>query len=145
MNPLKPQHNQPLHSWLYSLLQNLLLPLLHFQRHNYWLNIALLIIYGAIVTGLSLKPTVDFAPPLYNDKAAHFFTYALFTLLSWRLTQTYRQHLLYAALVFIYSVLIEFIQPYTGRMLSGWDMIANGLGVSLMYLALYQVTYSTAS
>jgi VanZ family protein len=137
MNPLKPQRSQ--------LLSALLRTPLRYQRHNHHLNIALLVIYGAAVTALSLKTTVEFAPLFYNDKIAHFLTYSLFTLLAWRLSRSNRQYITYATLVFAYSVLIEFIQPYTGRMLSGWDMVANGLGVSLMYLALYRVSYSTAA
>jgi len=122
---------------------------LHYQRHNTLLNYSLLIIYALAVTVLSLKPTVDVQNIPYNDKVAHCLTYALFTFFAWRLSPSRSAFLINALLVFAYSVLIEFIQPLTGRMLSGWDMVANGLGVILaallITLTLHRVSFSTAN
>jgi VanZ family protein len=103
------------------------------------ISYCLLVTYVIAVTALSLKPTVDIQSIPYNDKLAHCLTYALFTFFVWRLSHSHFRFLLYALLVFTYSVLIEFIQPFTGRMLSGWDMVANGVGVIFMVLALYRV------
>jgi hypothetical protein len=128
--------NQPKH---------LLNTLIHYQRHNTLLNYGLLITYAVAVTALSLKPTVDIQNIPYNDKVAHCLTYALFTFFVWRLSPSRATFLINALLVFTYSISIEFIQPLTGRMLSGWDMVANALGVILMTLALYRVSFSTAS
>jgi len=141
MNPLKPQHSPLLRDRLHASLG----ALLRYQRHNHPLNMTLLIVYVMAVTSLSLKSTVDFVPPVYNDKVAHCITYALFTLLAWRLTRPNPQYIASALLIFAYSGLIEFIQPFTGRMLSGWDMVANALGISLTYLAVYRVSYSKVS
>ena len=117
--------------------------LIHYQRHNAIVNYSLFITYAIAITTLSLKPTVDIQDIPYNDKVAHCLSYALFTFFAWRLSKSHATFTINALLVFAYSVLIEFIQPLTGRMLSGWDMVANGLGVTLMALALYRVSFST--
>ena len=117
--------------------------LIHYQRHNAIINYGLFITYAIAVTALSLKPTVDRQDIPYNDKVAHCLSYALFTFFAWRLSRSRATFTINALLVFAYSVLIEFIQPLTGRMLSGWDMVANGLGVTLMVLALYRVSFAT--
>jgi hypothetical protein len=123
--------------------KRLLSTLLHYQRYNAIINYGLFITYAITVTALSLKPTVDIQDIPYNDKVAHCLSYALFTFFAWRLSKSRATFTFNALLVFTYSVLIEFIQPLTGRMLSGWDMVANGFGVTLMVLALYRVSFPT--
>ncbi|MGS2717152.1 VanZ family protein [Eionea flava] len=127
-----------------NLLKRPLSRCLYFQKQNTWLNRSVLIIYAAIVLWLSLKPTVDIASPLYNDKIAHCLTYALFTALMWRISHHRSVFIGGVICVLLFSTIIEIIQPYTGRLFSWGDIAANVLGVSLMSLYLSRLSFAKA-
>lgn len=118
---------------------------LHYQKANRYVNYSLIFTYVIAVSWLSLKPTVEVASPLYNDKVAHCISYALFTLLAWRLCQRQAQFIYATLVVLAYSVLIEIIQPYTGRMFSWWDIVANAVGAGVMFIYLYPESFAKAS
>ena len=93
--------------------------------------------YGLGIAILSLKPHIDMGDIPYNDKVAHFITYALFTLLAWLIKQSHR-HFLYLAIgIIIYGGFIEIAQHFTGRTLSFYDFVANSGGVVVCSLLLH--------
>ncbi len=124
---------------------NLLRRLYSFQQENTVLNYAVFILFLLIVTTLSLKPEVNTGSVPYNDKVAHFLTYAILTLLAARVSPTYRRFTIYAVLVFFYSGVIEILQSYTGRMMSSLDLLANGAGVMAMFIMLCPIAFPTRS
>lgn len=77
------------------------------------------------------------------DKLAHAVTYAIFTILVWRVSGPNRRFILACVLVVLYGGIIEIIQSFTpGRMMSGYDFIANTLGVLIAGLLLWRRTIS---
>lgn len=92
----------------------------------------------AVIT-LSLLPP-DTHVPLDNfatDKVRHFTCYAILALLACRAGATWRQRLILCIITFFTGVLIEFLQPLTGRDFESLDMFANFFGVSTGILASY--------
>jgi|GEM_PF-7007312 len=111
--------------------------MLHYPRVHPTINIAIFIAYGLLITGLSLKPTVDVGDLPYHDKVAHLLAYAGFTFLAWRMAGWRLLVTYYAVGFIIYSGLIEFTQQFTGRSMSFYDLVANTLGVTLSITVLY--------
>lgn len=106
--------------------------LINFQRHNRPLNLSLFIAYAFLITGLSLTPHVSVTMVVtFQDKIHHIIAYSTFTLLAWRIARTPKTYLVLALCLFIYGILIEILQTFTGRFLSGYDVIANGIGIGL--------------
>ncbi|MDF2368682.1 VanZ family protein [Sneathiella sp.] len=66
---------------------------------------------------------------LVNDKVRHFTAYALLALAACYAGHDWRQRLILSTFTFIVSVLVEFLQPLTGRDFELLDIVANLSGV----------------
>ncbi len=105
------------------------------------------IIFLAAITFLSLTPNPGSAFEHVSDKILHVIGWSSMSVslglpwlvsvffnsnwLAYRTSSRLKKYLFAASLLFVYSIAIEFIQQYTGRQLSGWDMVANSVGVIL--------------
>lgn len=89
------------------------------------------IAYAAIVTATSLRPGTG-AGVEHLDKVVHLLTYYIFAVLGYRFL-TNKQYYPYICLgIIAYGGLIEVGQSYIpGRDMSGYDFLANTLGVAL--------------
>jgi len=86
-----------------------------------------LILYGCLVLQSN-----DLKSPIFNfDKIIHSSIYIIF---SWSWLQVTRNKKLTLFLVIIFSILIEFIQPYFNRSFELLDILANSIGVMLAIL-----------
>lgn len=89
------------------------------------------------ITFLSLKSVSQQTSIRVNDKVGHFIAYALFSLnalVVWRQRTTKFKLGLGLALVG-YGLLMEFLQGFVpGREVSGFDLLANSIGVGIGYL-----------
>ncbi|MEJ2045766.1 MAG: VanZ family protein [Reinekea sp.] len=88
----------------------------------------LFVVLMLVVMALSLAPIdhPEFSP---NDKVNHLIAYSMLTLCG---ISGFRKWLLMAMIVFCWGVLIEFLQGMTTyRVLSWYDVLANGTGVIL--------------
>lgn len=93
-----------------------------------------LMAYAVIVGWLSLQPGGNSAIGSY-DKLAHFLTYAVFTVLAYRLGIGRFTFASFALVIVVYSGLLELGQSFIpGRMMSGLDLVANSAGVLLASL-----------
>jgi VanZ family protein len=93
------------------------------------LNTLVLAAYALFVTAASLKPGggSSFDP---WDKLLHFITYAIFAVLAYRVFRGQRRFALACVGIIVYGGLIELIQSWMpGRFMSGYDFLANTLGV----------------
>lgn len=93
------------------------------------MNGLLLAAYALCVTIASLRPGGGSSLDPW-DKALHFITYAIFAVLAGRVF-TGRRRYAYACLAIVaYGGLMELIQSWMpGRFMSGYDFLANTLGV----------------
>lgn len=66
---------------------------------------------------------------LVNDKVRHFTAYALLSLAACYAGRDWRQRLILSTCTFIVSILVEFLQPFTGREFELLDIVANLSGV----------------
>ncbi|WP_288905182.1 VanZ family protein [uncultured Sneathiella sp.] len=62
---------------------------------------------------------------LVNDKVRHFTAYALLALAACHAGPNWQQRLLLCIVTFIVSLLIEILQPFTGRNFELLDIVAN--------------------
>ena len=99
------------------------------------------------ITFLSLTPNPGSVFEHVSDKLLHIVGWSsmsvslglpwlvsAFFSRSWRAysaSSSLKKYVFSVSLLFVYSIAIEFIQQYTGRQLSGWDIVANGVGVML--------------
>jgi VanZ family protein len=67
------------------------------------------------------------------DKIEHFVSYGVLMLWFSQVLRGKQRFLLLMALITM-GILIEFIQPYTGRMFDPLDMLANSLGALIAWL-----------
>lgn len=86
------------------------------------------------ITVLSLMPPKSGMEIPTNDKVGHFIAYSVFALnLSLASQRKWmRFYLLIGALS--YSILLEYLQGFTGRQTSFFDFMANSVGVISGYL-----------
>jgi len=64
------------------------------------------------------------------DKLLHFLTYGLFAILGFGISGSHRAYLFVCLAIVVYSGLIEVRQSFIpGRFMSGYDLLANALGV----------------
>ena len=86
-----------------------------------------LLLVGSMLPTRVVGPAMPHIP--HFDKLLHIGGYAIFCVLAvWALPG---RHLLWlAAGVFAFGVMIEFIQPLTGRSRDVMDALANGVGVA---------------
>lgn len=69
----------------------------------------------------------------HMDKVHHFLSYGILMLWFSQLFHGKHRLLLLMALISM-GILIEFIQPYTGRMFDPFDMLANSAGALVAWL-----------
>lgn len=100
------------------------------------MNTLVLIAYAALVAAASLRPAGSSSLDPW-DKLLHFLTYAVFAALACRAVREKRR-LLYACLgIVAYGGLMEVLQSFMpGRVMSGYDFLANTLGVVAGALAM---------
>ena len=93
------------------------------------MNTAVVFLYTLFVAVVSLSPGTGTSIDPW-DKLAHFGTYVIFTVLVWRITG-YDQRFIVACLcIVLYGGVIEIAQSFLpGRVMSGYDFLANTLGV----------------
>ncbi|MEP3248168.1 MAG: hypothetical protein ABJN40_20920 [Sneathiella sp.] len=89
------------------------------------------------VTIGSLLPVsaIPDGPPLVSDKIQHFSAYFSLGILAHLSVPQVRGKILLLALTFFASVLIEYVQPLSGRHFEGWDIVANSVGIATSILA----------
>ncbi len=90
-----------------------------------------LIVYAVIVTVTSLLP--GGASELdHLDKLVHVLAYYIFAVLAYRALNNKKHYTLVCLGIIAYSALLEVGQSYApGRLMSGYDLLANILGVIL--------------
>ena len=112
-------------------------------------RILLLVLYVGFIAALSLLPPQDLPKvPLFPgaDKMIHFMMYFIFSMLScWALkTEKHYFRLLLIILATIgWGMFMELVQleMHRGRSFSFYDMVANGLGVSVGVLIYVLATF----
>lgn len=89
------------------------------------------ILYAGIVAFASLRPGIDGGIE-HLDKVTHLLVYYIFAVLGYRALKA-RSYYLYVCLgIIAYGGLLEVVQSYIpGRIMSGYDFMANTLGVLL--------------
>jgi VanZ family protein len=106
--------------------------LLNIQNQNSY-RVALLI-WGA---GLIAITIFSLLPPgnepsfsnLVNDKIRHFTAYALLALAACYAARNWRRRALLCVITLIVSIVIEILQPFTGRDFELLDIVANLSGI----------------
>lgn len=102
---------------------------------NKWLLSSAVILFS-VITILSLLPPESGVELPEYDKVGHFLAYTLF---SWNVALLFKERktqIIALILVFLYSMLIEFIQGFIpGREPSGLDLIANASGIMIGFIA----------
>lgn len=94
------------------------------------------ILLFVIISTLSLLPPESGVEVPGNDKVGHFLAYTLFSLNVAVLFKARKTQIIALILVFLYSMLIEFIQGFIpGREPSGLDLIANASGIMIGFVA----------
>ena len=93
------------------------------------MNTVVVFFYTLFVAVVSLSPGTGSSIDPW-DKLAHFGTYGIFTVLVWGITG-YGRHFIVACLcIVLYGGIIEITQSFLpGRVMSGYDFLANTLGV----------------
>jgi len=90
---------------------------------------AIVLIYALLVGYASLSPASGISVGDW-DKLAHFLTYGLFAVLACSVVKSNKAHLYVCLAIVLYSGLIEVGQSFVpGRFMSGYDLLANALGV----------------
>lgn len=90
--------------------------------------------YAALVTVLSLRPSSG--PGVEHlDKITHLLAYYIFAVLGYRILRDGRHYWAVCLAIIAYGGLLEVAQSYTpDRFMSGYDLVANTLGVALAAL-----------
>ena len=95
------------------------------------MNILVFLIYTGFVTFVSLRP-IDGAALGNWDKVGHLVLYLIFALLGYRVVSNPKHYLYLCIGIVIYSGLMEVVQSFLpGRMMSGYDLLANAIGVAI--------------
>ena len=106
------------------------------------MNLFLFIAYGFLVlfsSLVSLEPIPGISIP-HLDKFVHLVTYAVFTVLGYRVAKSDPGFLYLCAGIVIFSGLMEVAQSFTPtRMMSLADLLANVTGVLLAYFFVKQL------
>ena len=90
---------------------------------------AIFVAYAGLVAFISLRPmtTASIEP---WDKLGHLIIYCIFAILANRVVVGKRHFQLLCLVIFLYSGLLELAQSLLpGRVMSGYDLLANGVGV----------------
>jgi VanZ family protein len=98
--------------------------------HDHWWRISFFVLVA--ITILSLLPLDSLPTAPESDKTHHFIAYALLAMpIALRQHARWRQLLL---LCFLWSGVIEMIQPYVNRYGEWADLLANGCGLLMGYV-----------
>ena len=90
--------------------------------------------YAALVTVLSLRPS-DGPGIEHLDKLTHLLAYYIFAVFGYRMLKDGRHYWAVCLGIIAYGGLLEVAQSYTpDRFMSGYDLLANTLGVVLAAL-----------
>ncbi|MCP4467250.1 MAG: hypothetical protein GY813_10935 [Halieaceae bacterium] len=93
------------------------------------MNRLVVFLYTIFVAVVSLSPGTGASIDPW-DKLAHFVTYAIFTALVWGITGYGRRFIVACLCIVLYGGVIEIAQSFLpGRVMSGYDFLANTLGV----------------
>lgn len=93
------------------------------------MNRLIVFLYTIFVAVVSLSPGTGASIDPW-DKLAHFGTYAIFTILVWGITGYGRRFIVACLCIVLYGGVIEIAQSFLpGRVMSGYDFLANTLGV----------------
>lgn len=85
--------------------------------------------YAGLVTILSLRPLGDSGIQQF-DKLMHLLVYYIFAVFGYRMLSSKRHYWLLCAGIIAYGGVLEVAQShFPGRVMSGYDMLANALGV----------------
>ncbi len=108
--------------------------------------LTLFISYSIAITIGSLLPNIGGSPVFaLGDKILHLLGYGIFAVLGWLIVNSQAKFSMIALSIFIYGLLIEIAQIYTGRSFSVLDLIANGAGILIAYLLLFRRPFPTRS
>jgi VanZ family protein len=103
------------------------------------MNALVLACYALLVTLASLRPGGGSSLDPW-DKPLHFITYAIFAILAYRVFTGGRRYVVACLGIVAYGGLIELIQSWMpGRFMSGYDFLANTLGVVVAAYAMRHV------
>jgi VanZ family protein len=92
-------------------------------------NTVVVFLYTLLVAVVSLSPGTGSSIDPW-DKLAHFGTYGIFTVLVWGITGYGRRFIVACLCIVLYGGIIEITQSFLpGRVMSGYDFLANTLGV----------------
>jgi VanZ family protein len=92
-------------------------------------NTVVVFLYTLFVAVVSLSPGTGSSIDPW-DKLAHFGTYGIFTVLVWGITGYGRRFIVACLCIVLYGGIIEITQSFLpGRVMSGYDFLANTLGV----------------
>ena len=93
------------------------------------MNTVVVFLYTLFVAVVSLSPGTGSSINPW-DKLAHFGTYGIFTVLVWGITGYGRRFIVACLCIVLYGGIIEITQSFLpGRVMSGYDFLANTLGV----------------
>jgi VanZ family protein len=89
------------------------------------------IAYSGLVAYISLRPSVGGGVE-HLDKLTHLLVYYIFAVFAYRMLQYKRFYPAVCLGIVIYGAVLEYAQSFTpDRTMSGYDMLANTLGVVL--------------
>ncbi|MGI1679275.1 MAG: VanZ family protein [Cellvibrionaceae bacterium] len=99
------------------------------------------VLFLSVITFLSLTPNPGSAFEHASDKVLHVIGWSCMAIslgVPWLVSVVFNQKTLFYHLqrysisvvfLFLYSIIIEVVQQYTGRQFSGLDIVANAVGV----------------
>ena len=92
-------------------------------------NSLVLVFYAVLVAFSSLRPMSGATIEPW-DKVLHFVVYAVFAVLGYQVIKEGRRYFYVCLGIIVYGALIEVAQSYMpGRVMSGYDFLANTVGV----------------
>ncbi|MEH6911267.1 MAG: VanZ family protein [Oceanicoccus sp.] len=95
------------------------------------MNTIVFLIYTVFVTFVSLRPIGNTAFGNW-DKVGHLILYCIFAAIGYYVVSNSRHYLYLCSGIVGYGCLMEIAQSFTpGRMMSGYDMLANAVGVAI--------------
>ncbi|MBL4806159.1 MAG: rhomboid family intramembrane serine protease [Rhodobacteraceae bacterium] len=102
------------------------------------------IAYFLLWCGLTSAVIVSLLPPHHNpqfggsmsDKVVHLVSYAILAHVACHAGPNWRRRYILCILVFVVSIIIEFLQPLTGRTFEGMDIVANFGGIIIGILVM---------
>lgn len=104
---------------------------------SFWLVLVVFILVGSLVPVVAIPQATSFL----TDKLQHFGAYFLLGLLALSATRITTHMMILFLSSFLLGVVIEFLQPLTGRYFEVNDMIANSAGMfaALLCYGLFRI------